>query len=37
MRLLGVASLDELTPAHVTQLTRLQPLHRAAASSSLSL
>jgi len=25
MRLLGVASLDELTPAHVTQLTRLSP------------
>ena len=36
MRLLGVASLDELTPAHVTQLTRLQPLHPAAASASLS-
>jgi len=27
MRLLGVASLDELTPTHVTQLARLQPLH----------
>jgi len=37
MRLLGVATLDELTPAHVTQLARLQPLHPAAASASLSL
>ncbi len=27
MRLLGVVSLDELTPTHVTQLARLQPLH----------
>jgi L-lactate dehydrogenase (cytochrome) len=26
MRLLGVTTLDELTPAHVTQLTRLGPL-----------
>ncbi|MGO1854033.1 MAG: alpha-hydroxy acid oxidase, partial [Microbacteriaceae bacterium] len=26
MRLLGVASLAELTPAHVTQLTRLAPV-----------
>jgi len=26
MRLLGVAALEELTPAHVTQLTRLSPL-----------
>lgn len=25
MRLLGVASLDELEPAHVTQLERLTP------------
>ncbi len=37
MRLLGVATLDELTPAHVTQLARLQPLHPAATSASLSL
>jgi len=37
MRLLGVATLDELTPTHVTQLTRLQPLHPAAASASPSL
>jgi L-lactate dehydrogenase (cytochrome) len=28
MRLLGVASLDELTPAHVTQLARLTPIAR---------
>ncbi|MFC9982231.1 alpha-hydroxy-acid oxidizing protein [Gordonia sp. NPDC127522] len=28
MRLLGVASLDELTPAHVTQLERLVPRSR---------
>ncbi|WP_272918234.1 alpha-hydroxy acid oxidase [Gordonia sp. SID5947] len=28
MRLLGVASLDELTPAHVTQLERLAPRQR---------
>ncbi|MFI8771069.1 alpha-hydroxy-acid oxidizing protein [Gordonia sp. NPDC062954] len=28
MRLLGVASLDELTPAHVTQLQRLAPRDR---------
>jgi L-lactate dehydrogenase (cytochrome) len=26
MKLLGVASLDELEPSHVTQLTRLTPL-----------
>ncbi|MBW4033199.1 MAG: alpha-hydroxy-acid oxidizing protein, partial [Acidobacteria bacterium] len=25
MKLLGVATLDELTPAHVTQLQRLTP------------
>ncbi len=36
MRLLGVATLDELTPTHVTQLARLQPLPPAAASASLS-
>ncbi|NMO00065.1 alpha-hydroxy-acid oxidizing protein [Gordonia sp. TBRC 11910] len=29
MRLLGVASLDELNPSHVTQLTRLVPRPRA--------
>jgi L-lactate dehydrogenase (cytochrome) len=29
MRLLGVASLDELEPGHVTQLQRLQPIPRA--------
>jgi L-lactate dehydrogenase (cytochrome) len=28
MRLLGVATLDELTPAHVTQLARLTPIAR---------
>ena len=28
MRLLGVATLDELTPTHVTQLTRLAPIAR---------
>lgn len=28
MRLLGVATLDELTPAHVTQLARLTPIPR---------
>ena len=28
MRLLGVATLDELTPAHVTQLARLAPIAR---------
>ncbi len=28
MRLLGVTSLDELGPAHVTQLQRLLPVHR---------
>ncbi len=26
MRLLGVASLEELTPGHVTQLRRLEPV-----------
>jgi len=31
MRLLGVATLDELTPAHVTQLTRLSPRRPAVA------
>ncbi|NKF33561.1 alpha-hydroxy-acid oxidizing protein, partial [Pseudomonas sp. BGM005] len=30
MRLLGVASLAELEPAHVTQLTRLVPVTRTA-------
>ncbi|MHA7984558.1 alpha-hydroxy acid oxidase [Rathayibacter sp. CAU 1779] len=30
MRLLGVSSLEELNPSHVTQLARLQPVHRAA-------
>ena len=34
MRLLGVATLDELTPAHVTQLARLGPVPSAAASAS---
>jgi L-lactate dehydrogenase (cytochrome) len=29
MRLLGVSSLEELTPKHVTQLARLTPLYRA--------
>jgi len=28
MRLLGVSSLEELTPGHVTQLARLTPLYR---------
>jgi L-lactate dehydrogenase (cytochrome) len=28
MRLLGVASLDELAPTHVTQLRRLGPIDR---------
>jgi L-lactate dehydrogenase (cytochrome) len=28
MRLLGVATLDELTPSHVTQLARLAPIAR---------
>jgi L-lactate dehydrogenase (cytochrome) len=28
MKLLGVASLDELSPAHVTQLQRLVPRPR---------
>ena len=37
MRLLGVASLDELTPAHVTQLARLQPLHARTTTASPSL
>ncbi|GAB3610189.1 MULTISPECIES: alpha-hydroxy acid oxidase [Humibacter] len=31
MRLLGVSSLEELNPSHVTQLTRLMPVHRDAA------
>ncbi|GMA22866.1 L-lactate dehydrogenase [Luteimicrobium album] len=34
MKLLQVASLDELTPAHVTQLTRLVPLRPGLASVS---
>ncbi|WP_163543532.1 alpha-hydroxy acid oxidase [Occultella kanbiaonis] len=34
MRLLGVASLDELGPQHVTQLSRLAPLQRAARAES---
>lgn len=33
MRLLGVATLDELTPAHVTQLARLGPRPPASASA----
>ena len=33
MRLLGVASLAELEPAHVTQLTRLVPVARSAAEA----
>jgi L-lactate dehydrogenase (cytochrome) len=33
MRLLGVASLAELEPGHVTQLTRLVPVARAAAEA----
>ena len=34
MRLLGVASLDELNPGHVTQLARLTPLTPAAAHAA---
>jgi L-lactate dehydrogenase (cytochrome) len=34
MRLLGVASLDELNPSHVTQLTRLMPIPRVAADAA---
>ncbi|CAM3336159.1 alpha-hydroxy acid oxidase [Occultella aeris] len=34
MRLLGVASLDELGPQHVTQLSRLAPLQRSARAES---
>ena len=34
MQLLGVASLDELEPKHVTQLTRLVPLAGAAAEAT---
>ena len=34
MRLLGVASLEELKPSHVTQLTRLVPVSRAAAGAA---
>jgi L-lactate dehydrogenase (cytochrome) len=33
MRLLGVSSLDELTPEHVVQLERLGPIRRTPASS----
>ena len=36
MRLLGVASLAELTPAHVTQLERLIPRAKAAAAEALA-
>jgi len=35
MRLLGVATLDELTPTHVTQLARLGPLPPAASAPTL--
>jgi L-lactate dehydrogenase (cytochrome) len=34
MRLLGVTKLEELTPAHVTQLTRLQPVAPAIAAAA---
>ncbi|QDZ15706.1 alpha-hydroxy acid oxidase [Humibacter ginsenosidimutans] len=34
MRLLGVSSLEELAPSHVTQLARLQPVHRAATEAA---
>ncbi|WP_022899872.1 alpha-hydroxy acid oxidase [Humibacter albus] len=34
MRLLGVSSLEELNPSHVTQLARLQPVHRAATQAA---
>jgi L-lactate dehydrogenase (cytochrome) len=36
MRLLGVKSLEELTPAHVTQLQRLGPYRSSAEQSSFS-
>jgi len=35
MRLLGVATLDELNPSHVTQLARLGPLPPAASAPTL--
>ncbi len=35
MRLLGVSSLAELEPAHVTQLTRLVPVARSATADIL--
>jgi L-lactate dehydrogenase (cytochrome) len=35
MALLGVASLDELEPKHVTQLSRLVPVGDAASRASL--
>ncbi|GAB3395289.1 quinone-dependent L-lactate dehydrogenase [Humibacter soli] len=34
MRLLGVSSLEELNPSHVTQLARLVPVSRAAAEAA---
>ena len=34
MRLLGVSSLEELNPSHVTQLTRLVPVSRAATEAA---
>jgi L-lactate dehydrogenase (cytochrome) len=34
MRLLGVATLDELNPSHVTQLARLMPLRQAASDAA---
>jgi L-lactate dehydrogenase (cytochrome) len=37
MRLLGVATLDELTPAHVTQLARLVPIAAPAAEAAASV
>ncbi|SEB46159.1 L-lactate dehydrogenase (cytochrome) [Paramicrobacterium humi] len=36
MKLLGVSSLEELTPAHVTQLTRLSPVTKDAALAAES-
>ncbi len=36
MRLLGVASLDELEPRHVTQLTRLVPVGRQASATTIA-
>lgn len=36
MRLLGVASLDELNPSHVTQLARLSPIERSAAAEPVA-